>query len=202
MIVAVIPVKDEPEIDEFEEEVAEWVDHVTVVDDSIGRPDKHLFGLNSLGDSLQLGLAAHAGSHRVVTLDAGWSHDPRYIQDLVAVDADVVVGSRFCPGGHHEGPWWRSLASRLYGRACAYTTGYKVRDWTSGYRAYSPAAIRAITSHELVSKRHACQAEFLQVCLDAGLTVREIPITYRVMPGSTMSWAAAREAVRLWWSFA
>lgn len=214
MIAAVVPVKNEQGLPGFVHQVAAWVDNVWVVSDDKELPyegiQDHARGVNvkagfgSLGESIALGLryANYEGVKRVVTIDAGWSHQPHDIPRLIAQDADVVIGSRFCPGGRHEGPWWRSVASQLYGRACTWRTHHRVSDWTSGFRAYSPAAVAVIAAHTLISKRHACQAEFLQVCLDAGLTVREVPITYRVMPGSTMNRQAAIEAFRLWKSFA
>lgn len=205
MIAALIPVKDESAIKAFVIAVGAWVDRVVVVDDSTetiyGTDAMSFIGRGSLGGSLQDGLVHLGRALRVVTIDAGWAHDPRDIPRLLKKNADVVIGSRFCPKGRHEGPWWRSAASRSYAWACSWVTGYRVKDWTSGFRAYSPAAVRVISRHKLVSKRHACQAEFLKVCLDAGLTVAEVPISYRVMPGSTMNQAAAVEACKLWWSF-
>lgn len=137
------------------------------------------------------------GADRVVVIDAGWSHDPAQIPHLLAKHHDVVIGSRFCPGGHHDGTRSRRWGSRLYGLACLLTTGCGIRDWTSGYRVYSRRAVEAILAAETTAQRHAVQVEFLRAAISAGCSVTEVPIRYRVMPGSTFSRTAAREAVRV-----
>lgn len=197
-VTALIPVKDEPDLGPFLREVRHHVTQVCVVDDSRVWGDLpgvfHLTGAGSLGGSLLSGLHYWHESDRVVTIDAGWSHDPDEIPYLLADTADVVIGSRFCPGGVHEGPWWRRSGSQAYARAWQLRTGQSIQDWTSGFRAYSHPALQALHGFQSTTRGHGVQAEILHYLLDLGFTVSEVPITYRVMPGSTLSWPVVREA--------
>lgn len=194
MIAAVIPCKDEPDIASFVFNVQGYVDRVIVVDDSENRPLGHLPGAGSLAGSVLKGLQFCNEYDRVVTIDAGGSHDPAEIPYLLEESADVVIGSRFTPGGIHQGPWWRQFGSRSYGRAWQIRTGQPIEDWTSGFRVYSRRALYAVQGPVWAS-RHAFQAEILNRALQADCTVVEVPITYSVMPGSTFGWSTAREAL-------
>lgn len=194
MIAAVIPVKDEPDIESFVAGVRGYVDRVIVVDDSVNRPLGHVRGAGTLAGSVLKGLQVCNECDRVVTIDAGGSHDPAEIPYLLEQSADVVIGSRFCEGGVHAGPQWRRLGSRMYGRAWQLRTGQSIADWTSGFRVYSRRAVYAVQG-PVWARRHAFQAEILNRALQADCTVAEVPITYEVKPGSTFGWPAAREAV-------
>jgi dolichol-phosphate mannosyltransferase len=202
----VIPIKDE-NYDAVEALLHAALVHVDglgwVIDDTVPeplhRPDLVARGAGSLGGSIVVGLRFAAMRHigRLVVIDAGGSHDPNDIPRLKAIDADVVIGSRFCPGGAHRGPWWRQVGSRVYARAFSWLFDVQIKDWTSGYRVYSAKAIDAILADPPKSKRHAVQAEMLATCLNAGCTVQEVPIEY-LDGDSSFSWAAAREALALW----
>jgi dolichol-phosphate mannosyltransferase len=180
---------------------------VFVVDDSdpyvYGSGGYLVPGKGSLGASLVEGIREarddtyEGPTDRVAVIDAGGSHDPFFLRRLLAIDADVVIGSRFCPGGAHRGPWWRQVGSRVYARAFSWLFDVQIKDWTSGYRVYSAKAIDAILASPPKSKRHAVQAEMLATCLNAGCTVQEVPIEY-LDGDSSFSWAAAREALALW----
>lgn len=184
--IAVIPVKDEPDIETFKASVRHYVDEVVVVQGG------------TLGHDLRYGLQFGANRDRVVTIDAGGSHDPADIPWMLEQHEDVVIGSRFCPGGHHGGPRSRRWGSRIYGLACVLATGNGIRDWTSGYRVYSPRAVKAILAADITADRHAVQAEMLRAAIQAGCTVTETPIHYQVMPGSTFNRKAAAEAITVW----
>lgn len=203
---AVMPIKDE-NYDEVETLRLAVLDHVGkcyVMDDSVksrGPALGYWPGSRSLGASLLDGMrrAAMNNSERVVTIDAGGSHDPDDIPCLLAVDADVVIGSRFCPGGSHNGPAWRRAGSRAVSGAFNFVHDRKIADWTSGFRAYSAKAVDTILMDPPGSKRHAVQAEMLSTCLQHGLSVVEVPIDY-LMGESSFNAAAAREMLGLWWT--
>lgn len=210
MIAAVVPTRDELDLEGFVESVGRRVDRVLVVDDSAteaGREAAYgewdtLDGVGSLGGSVLAGLGWWLdpvwNMDRVVTIDAGWSHTPAQIRSLLDVDADVVIGSRFVAGGEHRGPWWRQWGSRLFGTACFLRTGNGVKDWTSGFRAYSRRAVEHLARTPIRAQRHGFQAEVLASCINAGLKVKEVPIVYAVMPGSSLNRAAVREAAGVW----
>ncbi len=134
-----------------------------------------------------------------VQLDAGGSHDPAQAVDLAAPvlsgKADVVIGSRFCPGGVYRGRPRRAQLSRLMARICDFIqTGAHHSDWTSGYRAFSPRALRVLSSRGYVARMHAWQMEVLAQAGAAGLRIAEVPIRYTAGT-SSLRWAGVWEAV-------
>src|SRR2546430_8914459 len=97
-----------------------------------------------LGRAYAAGYAwALASDYDVVAqMDADWSHDPADLPRLitaVAEGADVVIGSRYVPGGQMPGwPWRRRLLSWAGSRYAAALLGLPVRDVTGGVDAFSP----------------------------------------------------------------
>jgi dolichol-phosphate mannosyltransferase len=121
------------------------------------------------------------GYRAVVEMDGDLSHDPADVPRLLAAldEADLVVGSRYVPGGG-VGNWGRArrLLSRggnLYARAWL---GFGVRDSTSGFRAYR---IEALAEHELAGVRsegYAFQIEMTRRLHRARRHIVEVPITF------------------------
>lgn len=136
----------------------------------------------------------------VVEMDADLSHDPADVPRLLqrARDADLVVGSRYVPGGRVKnwGPL-RTLLSRggnLYARAWL---GFDVKDSTSGFRAYRTSVLENEDLESLRSEGYAFQIEMTRrVHLRSGSIV-EVPITFveRVRGTSKMSRAIVLEAM-------
>jgi dolichol-phosphate mannosyltransferase len=72
-------------------------------------------------------------------MDADLSHQPLYLADLLLAlsSADIVIGSRYVPGGGVENwPLFRRLASRIASRTARLVVGLKARDVTSGFAAF------------------------------------------------------------------
>lgn len=147
-----------------------------------------------LGPAILLGLAHLRGS-RVAVIDAGGSHDPDDIPLMAHYSTDVVIGSRFVPGAHYTGRPARSIASRVYAKECNRRTGREIRDWTSGFRVYSPRAVTSILDARPPQKGHAFQPAALHACITRGCYVIEYPIRYRAGK-SHMSLGRVREAVK------
>lgn len=147
----------------------------------------------------------------VVHIDAGGSHDPYDVGpmlDIAAKGVDCVIGSRFCEGGEHHGPWKRRVTSRIASRALNVINGawdpngqYYVADWTSGFRVYSPAAREVLARHEFKAQGHAWQIEALWTIFAAGLRVAEFPIVYESSV-SHLSSGRVKEAWSLYWTLA
>ena len=122
------------------------------------------------------------GYDRFFEMDADLSHDVRYLPAFFnALDdgADVVIGSRNIPGGGVEG-WgpgrhFLSKGGSVYSRTIL---GLRVRDLTSGYKAYTRRAIEAIDLPNLSSNGYSFQIETTYRALRAGFRVVEIPITF------------------------
>lgn len=117
---------------------------------------------------------------RVITMDAGGSHDPAVIPALLNQLADVVIGSRFIAGGRTENhPWSRVLLSRSVPLLLRLLWGLCLQDATSGFRAYGPKAIErlAATPPPRGQSGFAWHLEALWRC--RGLEIAETPIVYR-----------------------
>jgi dolichol-phosphate mannosyltransferase len=142
----------------------------------------------------------------LVEMDADGSHRPEELPKLVEqlIDHDLVLGSRWVPGG--EVVNWskhREVLSRggnLYARLAL---GIDVRDSTGGYRVFSAAALRRIDLVHVASQGYCFQVDLLWRALERGLRVVEVPITFveRVHGESKMSGAIVTESLSLvtWW---
>lgn len=130
-----------------------------------------------------MGLALREGATFVCQMDADFSHDPADLPRLLATaaaGADVVLGSRYVPGGGVEGwPLRRRLVSRLGGRYASVVLGLPVQDPTGGFKCFRAAALRAIGLSDLQADGYAFQVETTFRAMRLGLDVREVPITFR-----------------------
>ncbi len=122
------------------------------------------------------------GYDYVFEMDTDLSHDPGYLPELVqALDegADVVVGSRYVPGGGVEG-WGpgRHALSRggsLYGR---FWLGVPIRDLTSGFKGFRREVLASIDLAGVRSEGYAFQIELTYRALRRGFHVVEVPIVF------------------------
>ncbi len=140
-------------------------------------------GLRGLGRSYVDGYRfALAGNYaRVIQMDADFSHDPKYLPDMVAASAgaDVVMGSRYCEGGGvRDWPRSRLIMSRFANKYVSVITGVKIKDATAGFRCYTRRALERINIDEIVSNGYAFQVEMTYRAELAGLRVVEIPIIF------------------------
>ncbi len=126
--------------------------------------------------------AVQGGAEFVLVMDADLSHDPVHIPALLAAaeDADVVLGSRYVPGGRVENwPRLRRLLSRAGSAYARWLLGVHVRDLTGGYRCIRREALVAVHPRTLRSQGYVFNIEFAYRALRAGLRVVEVPITFR-----------------------
>jgi dolichol-phosphate mannosyltransferase len=119
---------------------------------------------------------------RVYQMDADFSHDPSYLPHLraAALDADLVLGSRYAPGGGFAG-WgaMREFVSRggnLYARLIL---GIPYRDLTGGFKCWRRGTLERIGIERLRSDGYAFQIETTYRTHRLGLRVREVPIVFR-----------------------
>jgi dolichol-phosphate mannosyltransferase len=140
------------------------------------------------------------GYDYLVQLDADGSHQPEQLPALLAAaeDADVVMGSRWIPGGRVENwPWHRQLLSRggsLYSRLLLRLPQHDV---TGGYRVYSATALERMQLGSVDSLGYCFQIDMLLHAVRAKLTVVEVPITFveRTLGSSKMSGGIVLEAM-------
>jgi dolichol-phosphate mannosyltransferase len=175
----------------------EWAardDHVHVL---------HRQGKAGLGaayiDSFRWGLAH--GYDVLVEMDADGSHQPEQLPSLlerIADGADLVLGSRWVPGGSVlNWPRHREVLSRggnLYARLAL---GVPLRDATGGFRAFRATALEKIGMDDVASQGYCFQVDLAWRALQAGLRVEEVPITFveRELGASKMSQTIVAEAL-------
>ncbi len=144
--------------------------------------------------------ALDEGYDAVVEMDADGSHRPEHLPAILAAaaDADVVIGSRWIPGGAVAN--WPVHRKALSVGANAYTRvllGMPVHDATAGYRLYRAEALKAIGLDDVASQGYCFQVDLTRRAVQAGLTVVEVPITFveREVGESKMSRAVMTEAL-------
>jgi len=163
----------------------------------------HRPGKAGIGRAYVAGFSAalSGGADFVVEMDADLSHDPADLPRLVAAaeeGADLALGSRYVAGGG-VADW--GLDRRVLSRfGCAYARhvlGVRVRDLTGGFKCFRAAALQAIDYPSAGAQGYVFQVELTWRALRAGLTVVELPITFRERRHgrSKMSARIAREAV-------
>ncbi|MGI8794265.1 MAG: polyprenol monophosphomannose synthase [Acidimicrobiales bacterium] len=143
----------------------------------------------------------------VVQMDADLSHDPAVIPALVArvvEGAEMVVGSRYVPGGAiPHWPWYRRALSRYGNRYACAALQLPVSDATSGFRAYQTSALADIDVFTTRSKGYGFQIETAYRMGMHGGNVDEFPIVFadRVRGYSKMSFSIIAEELTLvtWW---
>lgn len=138
----------------------------------------------------------------VVQMDADFSHAPADVDRLVEAtqDADVVIGSRYVPGGGVSG-WpahrrWLSRGGNAYARMWLRLPQ---RDLTGGFKAWRSDRLRAIDLPTVQSDGYAFQVETTSRAVAAGARVVELPITFvnRTQGASKMTTRIAVEALRV-----
>ena len=138
-------------------------------------------------------------------MDADGSHDPRYLPQMLALaedGADVVVGSRYIPGGGTQN-WGlgRRLLSRGGGFYARTVLGVDLRDVTAGFVCWRRAALEAIDLSTITSNGYSFQIEMKHRALTKRLRVVETPIVFvdRRVGQSKMSRAIVLEALLQVW---
>ena len=138
----------------------------------MGYASAHLLGIR---------YALDHGAQEVITLDADLSHDPAVIPTLLEKlqSADVVIGSRYVPGGGTVN-WGddRKLLSRVAGALVRLASGMKVADPTGGFRAYRASILHAAKFRHARQEGYAFLSEMLFRCVRAGAEIAEVPIIF------------------------
>ena len=152
------------------------------------------------------GWAREHGFDVVVEMDADGSHAPEQLPRLLTAleDADVVLGSRWVPGGEVVNwPRSRKLLSRGGNAYTRLVLGLPLRDATGGFRAYRRTVLDALPLGEVASQGYCFQVDLAWQAWRRGHTVVEVPITFveRERGESKMSRAIVVEALWrvTWW---
>lgn len=122
------------------------------------------------------------GADLIVGMDADLSHDPAIIPKLVkrASEADVVIGSRYCPdGGTINWPVHRMALSRTANEYVKLLLGIPAADSTSGFRCYRREIVERLDLNEIRSEGYSFLVELLYRSWLAGARITEVPILFR-----------------------
>jgi dolichol-phosphate mannosyltransferase len=192
--------------------------HILVVDD--GSPDGtgeiadrlaaelepvevlHRTAKEGLGRAYLAGFerALASGADLVMEMDADFSHDPADLPRLIAAaeDADLVLGSRYVPGGGVT-DWglFRRLLSRGGSWYARVVLGVPVQDLTGGFKCFRRETLEGIDYRNTHADGYGFQIEITYRAVKAGFRVKEVPIVFRDRKEGTskMSPRIAIEAV-------
>ena len=187
---------------EIADELAANDSHVHVV---------HRKGKEGLGAAYLHGFAwgMEQGYDVLVEMDADGSHPPEQLPDLlerIDAGADLVLGSRYVPGGSVVNwPRSREAISRVGNFYSRLALGIDLHDATGGYRAFRRTTLEKLDLHDIASQGYCFQVDLAQRAIRRGLRVEEVPITFveREFGTSKMSKKIVAEA--LWrvttWGF-
>jgi dolichol-phosphate mannosyltransferase len=147
---------------------------------------RHRAGKQGLGRAYLDGFAValEAGAQIVGQIDGDWSHDPAVLPAIIAPivrgDADLVIGSRYAPGGKVT-DWGlgRRVISRGGSLFAKIVLGLSPNDLTGGYKAWRAETLRSIPFDGVHAGGYVFQVEMTYRASRAGAAVREVPITFR-----------------------
>lgn len=124
--------------------------------------------------------ALKAGYNRIITMDCDLSHTPAKIPEMLNTDADVVVGSRYIPGGNITGwPWYRYFLSKGANVYAYALLNAPIKELTGGFNCYKREVLQSIDMHTLKSEGYAFVIELKCRSWRAGFKLCEIPITFK-----------------------
>jgi dolichol-phosphate mannosyltransferase len=122
------------------------------------------------------------GAELVMQMDVDFSHDPKHVPALIAAaeNADLVLGSRYVPGGGVT-DW--GLARRLLSRGGSWyarkVLGVPVRDLTGGFKCFRRELLERLSTSGFQTAGFGFQVEVTYRAIRAGARVREVPIRFR-----------------------
>ena len=143
----------------------------------------HRAGKLGLGTAYVAGFkkALASGAERIMTMDADYSHHPRYIPAMLECSqtADLVIGSRYVRGGGAvDSPPSRRLLSYSANVFAKIMLGLKARDCTAGFRCYQRRVFESIDLDAIISDGYSFLIEMLYEVQRRGWTVAEVPILF------------------------
>lgn len=162
----------------------EWAETQQAVDPHLhllSRPKKEGLGTATIA---AMRYAVENDYEVMLNLDADFSHNPMYIPPMLeALDqsppADIVIGSRYVPGGGiKHWPFSRLLGSRLVNLATRWLLWLSPKDCSGAYRAWRVALLKRMPLEAIASRGYAFQEESLWHARRAGARIREVPIVF------------------------
>lgn len=140
----------------------------------------------------------------VFEMDCDFSHQPRYLPEFIqaAAQYDLVLGSRYMPGGGTDDwTWQRRLVSRAGNSYAQTLLGMPFRDLTGGFKCFHRRVLEALPLDDVVSNGYVFQIELTWRAVQLGFTIGEVPIQFpdRTRGESKMTGGIVWEAMRNVW---
>ncbi|HLF28650.1 MAG TPA: polyprenol monophosphomannose synthase [Anaerolineae bacterium] len=143
----------------------------------------HRAGKLGLGTAYIAGFrcALQSGFDRIMTMDADFSHHPRYLPAIIELsrERDLVIGSRYVPGG---GTLRCTLKRRALSRGAntfaRFMLGLRATDCTAGFRCYRREVLASIDLDTILSNGYSFLIEMMYRVQRKGWTVGEVPIVF------------------------
>jgi len=140
-------------------------------------------------DKMGLGTAYITGFKRVLaadynwimTMDADYSHHPRCIPAMLEMgrELDLVIGSRYVPGGGTLFCTWKRRALSRFANAFAkIMLGLHVQDCTAGFRCYRREVLESIDLDSIFSNGYSFLIEMIYYVQRRGYRIGEVPIVF------------------------
>jgi dolichol-phosphate mannosyltransferase len=167
----------------------------------------HRPGKQGIGPAYQAGFAyaLRLGAQRLIQMDADFSHPIDKVHRMLelAKNYDLVIGSRYVPGG--STPGWgfiRRMISRGGGLYARKILALKVRDMTSGFKCFNSTVLKKINFQDFQMSGYGFQIELIANTIAHGFDYIEMPIQFidRHYGQSKMSGRIAFEAMKNVWS--
>ncbi len=153
-----------------------------------------------VGGAMRTGFtyALENGFDNVVQIDADGQHDPRSVPLLLAGldDADLVLGARFAGEGDYEVRGPRRWAMVVLASVLSRSTGARLTDTTSGFKASGPKAVRVFADH-YPAEYLGDTIEALVIASRTGIVTKQVPVAMRPRAGGIPSHNPVRSALYL-----
>jgi len=158
---------------------------------AVGEMQKKIAGLHLLTQPAKLGLGrAYLEGMRwaldrsydcLITMDADFSHHPSYLKEFLGKlkTYDLVIGSRYVPGGRLENwPWHRRALSKFANGYAKTLTGLPFSDLTSGFHGFRTPLLKKILNHPIHAEGYAFLIELKHLAILERASFLEIPIIF------------------------
>jgi dolichol-phosphate mannosyltransferase len=142
----------------------------------------HRAGKLGLGTAYVAGFhyALNHGYDAALTMDADFSHNPKYIPAMLQqiTTHDLVIGSRYVPGGDVLYPFHRRFLSKTANFFTRLLLGLQPHDCTAGFRIYRAQVLRTVPINNIFSNGYSFLTEMLNYVQGYGFRVAEVPIVF------------------------
>ena len=124
--------------------------------------------------------AVREGYDIVITMDADWSHDPKYFDSMLrALDKNTfVTGSRYCKGESCDYKGYRDVVSRLGNIVARYALSVRIKELTTYFRAFDVQSLRQLPLRYMKGAGYSYGVQLIYYLRKAGVELREVPIHF------------------------